>query len=507
MTHSLNKRYFAKLSTNIVIFITSLVIFAIVPRALGPKSYGDYSFLTHFFIQLMPFFTFSTSIAFFTKLSQRQNEFGLISFYSIINVFAVFMIAFIIFFSNLIGVNEFLWPNQMSSYIWMGALCAVFTWIITQLIQISDAYGITISSEIAKIAEKVIGLLIIILLFYFSKLNLINYFLYQYFVWALLIISLVIIINKYGNTFFQSWKLSRVKFVNYIKEFYKYSSPLFVYSILILFVGIFERWVLQKYAGSEEQGYYGFSLQMISVGIIFTSAMSPLIMREFSIAFIDNKILEMKRLFRRYVPMLCSIAAFFSCFISVNSDKIIYIFGGSEYMSAIIPMTIIAFYPIFQTYGQLTSSVFFATGKTKLYGKISIINSLIGIPVVFFILVPEQMNGIGLGATGLSIKFIIFQFIGSNIMLFYISKFLKLNFIKYFAHQIIIIAVLTSTAYISKVMFSYFDVFSDKIIINFLINGFVYTFFVISLLLLFPKIFGIYKKDIQIIYARFRRSI
>ena len=62
---------------------------AIITRGLGPKAYGDFSFINNFFIQLIPFLIFSTSIAFFTKLSQRNNEFGLVRFFRIISSIAL----------------------------------------------------------------------------------------------------------------------------------------------------------------------------------------------------------------------------------------------------------------------------------------------------------------------------------------------------------------------------------------------------------------------------------
>jgi len=78
---SLKKRYFAKLSTNLIGLGIGLITQAVIPRGLGPKAYGDFSFLSSFFIRVVGFLDMGTSIGFYTKLSQRQQDFGLVSFY------------------------------------------------------------------------------------------------------------------------------------------------------------------------------------------------------------------------------------------------------------------------------------------------------------------------------------------------------------------------------------------------------------------------------------------
>lgn len=81
MEDSLKKRYVFKLLTNLVGFFVSLFTQAMIPRGLGPKAYGDFSFLSNFFTQLVGFFDAGTSIAFYMKLSQRNKDIGIITFY------------------------------------------------------------------------------------------------------------------------------------------------------------------------------------------------------------------------------------------------------------------------------------------------------------------------------------------------------------------------------------------------------------------------------------------
>jgi len=494
---SLKKRYAAKLSTNLVGLGIGLVTAVIIPRALGPKSYGDFNYLTSFFSQLLPLLSLGTSIGFFVKLSHRQSESGLISFYGQFVGFVILSMFIFIGGSQLIGISKTLWIDQEICYVYLGALFAAFMWQIDLMNNVLDAYGLTVSTEIAKIIQKLCGVLIIIFLFLFHQLTLLNFFIYSYVISILLIFAFLWIINHNGFTFFQNWRLSKEEIKKYIKEFYTFSHPLFLYTMMGVIYNILSRWLLQKYAGSTQQGFFGLSSQVGAICFLFTSAMTPLIMREFSVAHKNNDIIGMSHLFRRYVPMLYAIAAFFGCFASVQSEKVIFIFGGKQYTDAAIPMMIMALYPIHQTYGQLSGSVFYATGQTRLYRNIGIILMLIGLPLTYFALAPAKNLGFNAGAAGLAIALVFMQFIGVNVLLFFNSKFLKLRFINYFVHQIICVLLFIGLAYISKLLVDKLVQMNGNILIRFLLSGVLYSIMVMVLGYFFPNIFGLYKDDLN----------
>lgn len=497
ITRSLKRRYAAKLSTNLVSFAIGLVTMAIIPRGLGPKSYGDFNFLTNFFNQLLPFFALGTSICFYTKLSQRQNEFGLISFYARFVGLAILAMFFFVGGVQLIGVFETLWIDQKVRYVYMAALFAVLIWLIELMTNVGDAYGLTISTEIAKIIQKLIGALIIVSLLFMNILNLTNFFIYNYTISLFLILALLWIINRKNLSFSRNWKLSKEQVRDYSKEFYKYSHPLFSLVIIGTISGIYNRWLLQKYAGSVQQGFFGLASQVGAICFLFTSAMTSLITREFSIAHKNNNIKEIARLFRRFIPMLYAIAAFFGCFVSVQAEKITYIFGGKQYAHAAIPMMIMALYPIHQTYGQLSGSVFLATGQTRLFRNIGLSLILIGLLLTYFALAPVNMFGFDAGATGLAISFVFLQFFGVNVQLFYNSKFLNVKFLYYFLHQIICLGLLIGLAFLSKFVIDTLLLVNSNSILNFLLSGVLYSIMVLIAVLVFPAVFGLYKSDVK----------
>lgn len=173
---SLKKRYIYKLSANLVGLLIGLVTQAIIPRGLGPKAYGDFSFLTNFFTQIVGFLDMGTSIAFYTKISQRPKEFGLVSFYLYFAMFVSVVVLLFVTFSVTTSLHVKLWPDQGVFYVLLAALWGIMIWLIQIINKMGDAYGLTVATEMARISQKVLGLVLIVPLFLFDLLNLRNFF-------------------------------------------------------------------------------------------------------------------------------------------------------------------------------------------------------------------------------------------------------------------------------------------------------------------------------------------
>lgn len=496
---SLKKRYFYKLSTNLVGLIINMVTQAIIPRGLGPKAYGDFNFLSSFFAEVTAFLDMGTSIGFYTKLSQRQRDTGLATFYMYFTIIASLMVISFVFLAHTTASYKQFWPGQKMLYVYMAAVLGILAWIVQVLNKMADAYGITVSAELTRMLQRGLGLILLILLFIFSHLNLTNFFYYHYLLLIFLGVAFIWSMKRKGHLEIQSYRLPFIQVRNYFKEFYTYSHPLFVYALIGLIVGILDRWLLQYFSGSIQQGFFGLSYQIGAACFLFTSAMTPLLMREFSIAYGKQDLSEMARLFRRYIPLLYSIAAYFSCFIAVQSDKVVYIFGGDKFKESAAVLTIMAFYPIHQTYGQLSGSVFYAAGQTALYRNIGVIFMLIGLPVTFFLIAPADKMGLNMGATGLAIKMVILQFIGVNVMLSFNAKFLNLSFWKYAAHQLISIFCLLSVSFLATFIVDTFLNIDRNIITSFALSGILYTAMIFLLVYIFPILFGLKREDFSLI--------
>lgn len=495
---SLKKRYLYKLTGNLVWSCVALVTAGIVPRALGPASYGNFNFLTNFFIQVVNFFDMGTATAFYIKLSQRTNDYKLIAFYLYFSILITVFTFLLVAGSYFLKIENILWPGQEGLFIWAAAILGVLNWFSNHVMnRIMDAYGMTIAGEKIVILQRILSLLLLLIIFFSGFLGLKEYFLYQYVIIALLCIAWWGVLTQNGIYLFQKFRLTCLEIISYSKEFFNYTYPLFIYTLAGFITAILDRWLLQIYGGSIQQGFFGLSSQIGVLCFLFTNSMTPLLMREFSIAFVNKDINQIAFLFRRYIPLMYSITAFFSCFIAMQADKVVSIFGGSHFRDAVMVVIIMAFFPIHQTYGQLSSSVFYATGQIKLYRNIGIIFMIIGFPITYFLIAPKEQWGIGIGAAGLAIKTVVLQFIAVNVQLYFNSRFLELSFWKYFGHQIFSVGCFLAVATVAILGVDNILGIRENIINGFLLAGVFYTLIVIGLIYCLPVIAGLKRQDIQ----------
>ncbi len=491
MNQSLKSRYLIKLLSTIISGLINAVIIAIVPQALGAVAYGKFVYLQDFFIKAVGFLDMGSSIAFFTKLSADNRRRELILFYFSYLAFIFTLLILFIYILDITDYVSILIPNISTKYIYFGLLFATFTWISQIFIKISDAFALTISVEIIKILHKIASLGLILYFIHIIGLCLDNYFYFHY----ISLISFLIILSWlfWKKDIFKNLKLSTLhsQFLNLLKEFIEYCHPLVLYSIVLSLVGIFDIWLLQSVAGSREMGFYGVAYSLSAMAFLFSSAMTPIITREYSKFYGNGDIKSIRKLFLKYIPMLYSISAFFSIFISLHSQTILDIFISSdEFKEAYLVLVIMFFYPIHQTYGQLSGGLFYAMGETKLLRNISLFiapfSILVSIILIFFL---------KLGAIGLALKMVIVQFIGVNIQLYFNTKFLNLDFKYFLKHQLISILFFTAIGFLSYE------------VSNFILSGTIYTLWVIIFSYIFPQIFATSREEIETIFLRLKNAI
>lgn len=502
--HSIKMRYLFKLATNLAGLLMGFAVMGMAPRALGPAAYGNFNFLTEFFNKLFGFFDMGTSTCFYTKLSQRNFDRMLIPFYlgfAGVVIMLVFLTVGALFAG---GMEKNLWPDQQMLFVWAACLWGALTWLSQIVNKITDAYSLTVSSELVRLAQKVFSTLIIMILFFQGWINLHTFFLYNYVLFIFVIVGWWLVLGKRNISLLGDRMLRKTEITTYSREFYHYSHPLLTTSLMALIIGFGDRWLLQKFAGSVEQGFYSLSNQVGMVCMLFTSAMTPLLLREFSVAYEQRDKNKMVRLFSRYVPMLYSMAAYFSVFLALQAREVSLILGGKEYMGATQALAVMVLYPIHQTYGQLSNSVLLAVDRTRIYRNIAVFMSVVGTVATYFLIAPVQWFGMNLGAMGLAIKMVVINFISVNIFLWVNTKMLDLSFARFLWHQVYSVALMAVAALLAiKVV----GLLTQQLITSFLLTGMLYTLLVIVCGYLFPAIFSVSRREIHEHLASFKTRI
>lgn len=495
MEDSLKKRYLIKLFSNIVNGLINIILVAIVPKALGPVAFGQFNYIQQFFSQMIAFLDAGTSMAFFTKLSAKTGRKELLTFYALFSIFILFILFLICYLILFFDYSNTFLPDIPIKYLYFGAWFGFMTWLTQIYIKISDAFALTISVELVKVFHKIASMFLLLLMVSYMTFDLSIYFYFNYIslVSFLLIIS---ILFAQKNIFTRSLFTLRFNCKIIIAEFIHFCSPLVVFNIIGVSAGLFDIWILQKLGGSIQSGFYGLAYSIAAMCFLFTSAMTPIITREFS-KYYENKDMEnIKKLFYRYIPMLYSIAAYFSVFVAFQSENLIDIFTDEKFKDAYLVLMVMAFYPIHQTYGQLSGSLFFATNKTHLYKNIGLISSFIG-----FILTLVFIYFLKFEALGLAWKMVIAQIVGVNIQLYFNCKFLNISMSYFVKHQFYSVLFFIGCAFLVQNIS--FEI--DNTLLKFIFSGIIYTLLVTIGTLVFPNIFAVTHSEIKNIFLKYKR--
>ena len=498
MEDSLKKRYIIKLLSSFVNGIINIVLIAIVPKALGPVSFGHFSYLQQFFSQILAFLDAGTSIAFFTKLSANQSRKKLITFYFIFSLLLLGLLCLFVYGIDTFNYVELLLPDIPQEYIFYGLWFGFFTWFTQIYIKISDAYALTVSVELIKIVHKVLTLVLLFFIIHAFAFDLSMYFYFHY-VSLLSFLLLVTFLFLKKDIFGREIINFSLPYKKLTSEFFKFSSPLFIFNVIAIIIGLFDIWLLQTMSGSVETGFYGLAYSIAAMCFLFTGAMTPIITREFSKSYAIKDLSKIRELFKRYIPMLYSVAAYFAVFIAFESENLIGIFADETFKDAYLVLMVISFYPIHQTYGQLSGSLFFAMEETKVYRNIGIVSSVIGL--IFSL---TFIYFLELGAVGFAWKMILIQILSVNIQLYFNTKSLKLNIYPFLMHQLFSVIFFVLMAYLSTQLFFV----NEYGIFIFLLKGIIYTIFVLIGVITFPSIFSISRQELlnfskRIRYKRF----
>ena len=503
-THSLLKRITLKFSGNFIKFIVNIVALSIIPKALGAELYGDFGFLKSIYNKTIKFLKLGVPEAYFVKLSKSPTDQKIIGFYIfyIISIICIILGVTIVVLNS--GFQEIVFPGQTRIYIYAAAFLGFFTLISDSFRVTNDVFGYTANYEKAAISIYFLNALLLFVLNINELISLDVVFLLHYFTFSCLIIYSILILGK-GKVF----ALKRLSFgkndlIKYFKEFYQFSNPLILHALIIFISIIFDRWLLQYYYGSIEQGFYTISLQIAAVIMLFTGSFSTLILREMSINFEKKGIEEVRHFFNKFTPIFYFLASLLGVFIAINSETILKIIGGDEYKDAYLTLAVLALYPVHQTFSLYVGNVILVEERTKIFRNVSLMAFIPGILITLLFLLPKTHNGLELGATGLAVKTLLFQFFTVNLYLWFAAKALNIEFFKYFMSQLYVLIIIVTIGIVSQ---HFIALFFNQVFVNLLFSGLAYVILGLIVIKLMPQTVVFSLEDIFGLISRLKKNM
>lgn len=506
---SIRTRLLVSIGSNGMRAIISFLTGLLIARALNPSSYGDLMFLLGSFVAIRSLLDMGGSSAFFTFLSQHTREYRFYLFYflwlSLQFVLTLLLITLLIPTS----IFQKIWLGHNREIVVLAFLASFLQQQVWQTVgQIGEAKRKTVKVQLLNLSVAVTYLCSLLILSIYGNISIKNVLfllIAQYFFAALLAVRFLrdtqlIVIEKQF-----SFKLM-------ISEYWIYCKPLMTLSLISFSYDFADKWMLQRFGGAAQQGYFQIASQFSTISLLATSSILSIFWKEIATAWAKQDIGRVKILYHKVNRGLVMLGAILTGLLLPWSEQIVTVFLGPKYVHAWPVLAIMFLYPIHQSMGQIGGTMLFASGQTNKYMQVSTFVMFISIPFSYLMLAPTigmLVPGFGLEAVGLASKMVLLGVVSVNIQAWVIARHCgwKLDWL----FQAVGIPLMLGLGYLAKTvagsLWNLNGASAATLAIPVIFASFVYVFFVISALWFLPWLIGMKREDIFALLGRPGMSI
>jgi O-antigen/teichoic acid export membrane protein len=429
---SIRKRFLISAVANAGRAAISLAVGLLVARGLGPADYGNLAYLLGSFWAIRALLDMGSSSAFYTLIAQRGRSF---KYYGIYFAWLAFQFLF-----SLALVVVFL-PSTVVEQFWLGldrdlivlALLATFlqnqVWMT--VVQMHEAVRKTVRIQVAGVLIILSHLILVCAMLlgdWLSVSALLWAIVGEYFVMAVWLVVTLRVANAMQPTIVNS---SHEDWQSVFKAYAIYCRPMAVIAVFTFAYEMVDRWLLQRYGGASQQGFYQVAAQLSTISLLAASSILNIFWKEIAEANERGAHERVAGMYRKTTQSLVFVAAFVTCFLVPWSETLVETLLGRAFHSAWPVLALMLFYPIHQTVGQINGTLFMATGRNSVYMKLTVIGLLASIPVSYVLIGPSTgwaEIGLGLGAMGMAVKIVGLNFLFVNIQSWVISRHYGISF-------------------------------------------------------------------------------
>jgi O-antigen/teichoic acid export membrane protein len=183
-----------------------------------------------------------------------------------------------------------------------------------------------------------------------------------------------------------------------------------------------DKWLLQNYGGSVQQGYLQIANQFATVSLLATTSILSVFWKEIAHAWEIKDLVRVERLYRKVSRGLVMIGAIISGLLIPWAEQIVTIALGAQYAQAWPVLALMLLYPIHQSMGQIGGTMFLARGQTKIHMYLIAGTILVSMPISYILLAPVTDFGLAMGAMGIAVKNVLLGVISVNIQAWIIAR-------------------------------------------------------------------------------------
>src|ERR1700676_3655784 len=170
-SESVRSRYAVTLGAQVFRLLLSLISATIVPRALGPAIYGNYSFLLSTSATVRGVLDTGTQQAFFTFSSQEHASGSLTKLYALVLCVQFLIVLAFIGFAGATGKTQWLWHAQQLDQIFLVTVLDWLLFLALSLQQLGDSKGLTAYQQLIGAALALLSVVGLVLLRTTNTLN------------------------------------------------------------------------------------------------------------------------------------------------------------------------------------------------------------------------------------------------------------------------------------------------------------------------------------------------
>jgi O-antigen/teichoic acid export membrane protein len=394
----------------------------LIARALDPAGYGDLMFLLGSFMAIRSLLDLGSSNAFFTFLSKRARG---RRFYQTYFFWLAFQFTAT---SVLVGL---IIPSSIFDRIWLGhnreivllAFVAAFMQqqVWQTVVQIGEAMRKTVKVQFMNLAVALMYLTVVLLALEYGRLSvelILLILIGQYVVAA-------VAAYRFLEKDIESPLVDEKSTKEILRDYWQYCKPMFALALVAFTYDFANKWMLQKFGGATQQGFFQIANQFAAVSLFATTSILNVFWKEIAHAWEIHDHARVAMLYRRVSRGLVMLGACISGLLLPWSEQIVSIFLGSAYAHAWPVLAIMLLYPIHQSMGQIGGTMLLASGQTHRYMFVSVATMLVSIPVTYILLAPTMgvwLPGLEMGAMGMASQMVLLGIVSVNVQAWVIAR-------------------------------------------------------------------------------------
>lgn len=451
-------------------------------RLFGATDYGRIAFLLATFMALKQFLDLGTSSAFFTLLSRQSRSVRFLLQFWLFFLGKYLLTSVVIFWVFPDSWIQNLWHGEQKILVALAMMTTAMQFDMwPNAAQMPESQRKTVKVQLIYIGALLMQVLSVAGLYWTNHLTLGNYLASVTILWffAGALAALLYEPENDPGTFQNANQT--------LREYVVFCKPIAPFLFIGFVTDFLDRWMLQEWGGSQQQGFLAIAQQISGVTLIITASIIKMVWKEVAEALHRGDFESAKQVYMVTKKNMFLVGAFIACGVIPWSEEVLRLIYGPEYFPAWGVLVAMMMYSIHQSLGQIEGAFIMASGKTMIGLTFNIAIIPFGPLVSYMLLSPGLVSEFlpPMGALGLALKMVFFQIISVNVLGLLIGRIYGWH--HEWGYQLQIVGVFLVFGFLAKMAISSLSIAALAALIS---SGVMYSIVAGVAIIVYPRIFG-----------------